>query len=299
MFLYYLKDSKRHILVTDLDTAIAKVSSNSTQSAESSMAKEFDNTQLKTALKIKCVPLLPEINVLPATPMSIDLNSDGMFRVENPHSGSEEMPLSSQNESENNEQSLEGNSSEANVAEEDLGAGMNDERLPKSILIIERYKESAGIKEDLQMQEKSSMELEESGMRKGADSECICKESNGKERTENVTENNDKVVKDANEEKPCEDSWNDTLDTSSESSKGSWSLFKEQKKARPKSAYEMALTYHVGMDHKFDAAMNPLENGSKKNLEAVSTFHLGSKSMVSIGKNRWLIFIFVHLVIVF
>ena len=270
-------------MVTDLDSAIAKVSSNSTQSAENSMAKECDNTQLKLKIPLPIKP--PEINVLPATPISTDPNSDGIFSVENQRPAVEEMPLSSQKESESNEQSLEGDYSEENVAEKDLSASGNDEKLPKVKLNADHCEESIGMKEELQMQDKSSMELEDNRESKGVDSECICKEGNENDRTEDVTESNDKAVKDANEENPCEDSWNDTLDTSSESSKESWSLFKERKRARPISASEMTFANHGGMDLNFDAAMHLFENGSKKNAEAVNTFHLGSKSMVSIGKN--------------
>ena len=271
-------DSKRHILVTDLDSAIAEISSNSLQGTEDDMAKNDKETPLKLSitLPIKRAVLLPEINVLPATPISTDLDESRMFTVKPRLPDEEDRPK---------------NSGEKNVASKDEDGDRCSETTPESKANGDLSEEFVDVKEDSQIQDGSSIVLEANEESKEANGECSFEEKDPDGGAKDIgIKSKETGMKGECEEKPSEDSLNEIPDTSSESSKESWSLRKEQKRERPKSASEMALDNHGDMESTYDSAMQAfLNTASRQNIERINTFHLGSKSMVSIGKDSCLI----------
>ena len=298
-------DSERRILVTDIDSAIAKVSSSNPQETENVVAKKNDDSsvQLNITLPSSSVSLMPEINVLPATPMSTDFDDSLMFIVENPSFAVQERPLPPQLESESSKIFEEENSDMKSERKDEEVEG-NKEKLSEEEVTSELNEESIEIKESLELQNDPSAEFEAKKKSKeeskeendepfyGADKEI--------ERSEGlITESNDNDVNDKCEGKACEETWHELPDSSSESSKDSSSLPKERKKGRPKSTSEIMLAHCNDIDHNLNEETHSSENESKKNIERVNTFHLGSKSMVSIGRNYELIHCLLNCVTVF
>ena len=291
--------------MTDIDSAIAKVSSNNPEETENVMAKKNDENslQLNISLPSSSLFLMPEINVLPATPMSTDFDDSRMYIVENPLSAVQEWPLPTQHESECGTKTFEEKNSEMQAERKDEEVKRNEKAAEEEVS-YEVDEESIEIKEGMEEQNEPSAEFEAKKElkeeSKEENDELFHEADQEIEISEDViTESKDSVVNDKSEEKICEETWHELPDLNRESTKDSSSLTKERKKERPKSTSEVMLTNCNDIDHNLNEEMHSFENESKKNIERVNTFHLGSKSMVSIGKNFELILFLLHFVTLF
>ena len=71
VLLSFQTESPRHILVTDLDSAIAKVASEAEKMAENDIVHPMKVLPLLDIKKARSqMPVAPDINILPATPMN-------------------------------------------------------------------------------------------------------------------------------------------------------------------------------------------------------------------------------------
>lgn len=285
----FQEESERRILVTDIDSAIAKVSSNNPQETENVMAKKNDENsmQLNISLPSSSVSLMPEINVLPATPMSTDFDDSRMYIVENPLSAVQEWPLPTQHESECGTKTFEEENSDMQAERKDEEVERK-EKAAEGEVSYELDEESIEMKEASEEHNEPSAEFEAKKElkeeSKEENDELFYEADQETEISEDViTESKDSVVNDKTEEKICEETWHELPDLNTESTKDSSSLTKERKKERPKSTSEVMLTNCNDIDHNLNEEMHSFENESKKNIERVNTFHFGSKSMVSIA----------------
>lgn len=289
---FAVMDSERHILVTDLDSAIAKVSSESPQKG----LVESEETPLKLNISLP-IKRVPEVKIQPATPLSEEMNECSFFEVESPVSSSDNAVPGTQEYEEMDKDttciSCVGNPGEPIELPEDAKSANIEVDVNENAL-SERENEDLQISDNASKNFDSFVENEVNHgdlASVGEDVQERPDEIVSEEVSETKRNENDMVIKeegeledDGNEEETIHKSESEIPDTNSESSKESVSLRKDEKKDRPKSFSEMALNNRGGMERSFDTSTQVLGKKSRTDVKRVNTFHLGSKSMVSIGK---------------
>ena len=278
--------------MTDLDTVIAKISSDSQKTTEDTMAMKSSETPLKLqiSLPIKRSPLMPEINVLPATPQAADVNESAMFIVKNlPSIAQASSPSLTPAKLDSNKECLP-EVSVMQVIAEDQYVAKDVGELSKVTPGINDLEESDEMETSIRVSDDSALEENnKKGEERDKNRENLFQKSEeASDRTTNAeTESVAKkeTVIDTKEEKAEQESENEIPDTNSESSKESFSLRKERKKTRPKSLSEMALNKQREVNQNLDPMLPSFDDRPKTDIKRVNTFHLGSKSMVSIGKH--------------
>lgn len=258
------------------------------------MSKKSENTplKLKILLPIRRSPLTPEIKVQPATPIASGIDECGIISassmatghlaavkhveldhisgdIDNPQIGKEKKVMIGKDDPAGLSEICESN---VQVEVSEFNEAIEEEPC------LEIVDDTAVVSEDCKEDE---MELG----RRGDEESCDEKHRVDEEVTGNVIKEEQETIEEdeEDEEKIDRELENEIPDTNSESSKDSIPLKTLREKIRPKSLSEVALDKRGVMDQSLDSKMDSFEKKSKTDIKRVNTFHLGSKSMVSIG----------------